>query len=131
MSAITLLIHLSALHSTNRCIIVSAISTMIISKDRLGAHTVSHVYYVSGRRRLGRSYEFQSIRLHVCPQRSSTVLAEFKWQLPCQFVRQGGLFSMTSVELSKGVEDFQDCYLYTLSHNMMKEMKKEQTSQQT
>eukprot|EP00984_Skeletonema_dohrnii_P009862 scaffold3797_cov91-Skeletonema_dohrnii-CCMP3373.AAC.17 len=59
MSAITLLTHLSVLHSANRCIIVSAMSTIIISQDRLGAHTVSHVYYVSGRRRLGRSYEFR------------------------------------------------------------------------
>ena len=37
-------------------------------------------------------------------------------------VCQGGLsaitalFSMTSVELSKEVEDFQDCYLHILSH---------------
>ena len=41
------------------------------------------------------------------------------------------LFSMTSVEFSKEVEDIQECYLHILSHNMMKEMKKEQTSQQS
>ena len=39
------------------------------------------------------------------------------------------LFSMTSVELSKEVEDFQDCYLHILSHSIMQEMRNEQTSQ--